>query len=96
MMLKERCCSLVQDVLGHSDSRMTMGLYAHVLKGQKKTAADAMEALMRSVSSQQFSRRLHTGYTHKPKCFQIIQEERLSKGRSCWFLGWWAVQELNL
>ncbi len=42
---------VVMDVLGHSDTRMTMGLYAHVLKGQKKAAADAMEALMKSVSS---------------------------------------------
>lgn len=37
---------VVQDVLGHSDIRTTLGTYAHVLKDQKEEAANKMDAFL--------------------------------------------------
>lgn len=37
---------VLQDVLGHSDIRMTLGTYSHVLLEQKKAAAQAVDRLL--------------------------------------------------
>lgn len=37
---------VVQDVLGHSDIRMTLGTYAHVLREQQREAAQKMDRLL--------------------------------------------------
>ncbi len=39
---------VLQDVLGHSDIRMTLGLYSHVLREQKKAAAQAIDTFIQT------------------------------------------------
>jgi len=37
---------VLQDVLGHADIRMTLGTYAHVLREQKREAAQKVDAFL--------------------------------------------------
>ncbi|MGC2361644.1 MAG: tyrosine-type recombinase/integrase, partial [Candidatus Cybelea sp.] len=45
MLLKDVNAKIVSEMLGHSDIRLTLNTYSHVLPGVQNVAADAFDAL---------------------------------------------------
>jgi integrase len=48
MLLKDVNAKIVSEMLGHSDIRLTLNTYSHVLPGVQNVTADAFDALFGS------------------------------------------------
>jgi len=51
----------IQEILGHTDTRTTMNLYAHLFPDAKREAAERMDTILNPVVTVPDSRKAHWG-----------------------------------